>query len=869
MAFCNKCGNPIPDDKQFCDNCSSGLSSVGEASAKEQPSTPRSVSISIPIERPQLTSLSARRASRNGALIVVGLFAISLVTVFVLSQFGSQSGAAASNNSFSPGALVLASWLTILTVHGALELSGSSSGVSVTAFFGLQPGLFLCAVVAAATLLSYRDERSAVSKSGSSLLIYAALTAAGAAAVTIGLAIAASYNLTNAFGSTAAIQGNIPSIIIGCLLYIGVPAASGRIYAAYRAGALPERISTILRSWKEPFLNTGLFFVTVGAFGIILALLFAFASLASPSSGSVISHIQGTITNFCNLLNSSSTCTSTSTPILLVFGLIELPFILLGSLLFVLGAPLGIALNFTGSSSQVTGAFPITPYSTGIFAAGVSGTEKLLLLLPACGLLATTVRSVLVRAKSSIQWAEVWRSAVIGAVTGGVIAYSLEIQLSASATGGTSSGAGTALIGIDLFGAVVASAIWCAAVPVVSWYAAPALSKLLRACGVSWTAQTVSGPTSSLGDPSTASIATSDVVAPPDHGPGIEPTDNRPGPSPLRVSIDPTAARRARRMALAVLGVVVVVVGVAGVNAAVFNPTAVVKEYFNAVAARNIQGALSYGERPTPSNPLLSQAFLDGPGPVTAITNVDVTHVAQYGNDATATVTYKMNGIPVSATIRLVVVSSVGPLFQTWRLVDPTVPVVIQALPGREMPSNLTVNGVSVSALRQLSMLPGEITRRGGSTNLDTVSLSNGPVIAGVPGTLATVNLHASLSSTAKSAAIASVVGAFQSCLQSTNVTPSGCPFDDSSNTSNYQSVSGVSWSENSGPSSTSAQVSLNSDGTVDVSGNYDVNCAYTYTDIFGNTGTTTDDVTGSYDATVSFSPLSGTAKAVFNNANP
>jgi len=784
----------------------------------------------------QVDAGSVQASLRDGALVAAGLYAASVVIAAVALTI---IGSATVGDWFRVGG-----WAQGMTFRGSLDSSGSTGGGGISLGGAVhataQPGLLLVACLAAAALLAVRSERYQPSANLASALIRSALAGGGAAAVSVAVALATRGDVSSASadGSSSSFSAGIgvPSVLVGALVFVSLASAAGRTAVGWHR-LVPAR-------WQQeavPWLPAARGVVEFAVVGIGLALVAeVITGLASRAPYGAW---------------------------LAAFA--DLPLDQAALVAFGAGAVI---------SSGATSGFGGGETTVGTFVGSAPGWAWLLMLIPLAAAAAAGARTVLRRPPTAkVPMASSWHFSVL------LLAAALVVTFlsSMTASGNISFFSGEVHLGLGWGSVILAALVWGALIPVVGFYvvrllmgASPHLLVRLATVGRGqlngqWAAAL--GQPESGSSPRPANVGWPGQVPAPTPGPEdwtVAPS--APGPTapprPPHTPQPPRPLSPATKRVLAVAAIVVVVllaglVGVKIVDATVFTPAAQASTYLHDLARGDAVGALQTG--PPVAGPTLTDAALRVQEARAPMTNISTGAATAVGAQTSVAVSYDLGGRPVHTTLTLVHEGSTYGLFDHWKLTQTTAQVSV-AVPGGG--AGATLNGAGISGQSgtvPLNVLPGALVfaSAGGSaaSAYETVVPSQGSeTVAESPGAQIGVQLEQTLTPAGNAAVLAAVDQSFTACTAQAVLEPTGCPVRDYVF---YPSVTDVKWTVVTLPSKGGAQVSLNADGTVAVSGSFDAKVSYSYIDT--STGAPvpqTDDRPGFYNATVT---LTGSAPSV------
>jgi len=862
-AFCTGCRKPVPVGVLLCDECTQGAiaqapspptpdftrtragglgaEAQSAAAGKGDPAPVGSRSAgSIALSRSVITS-ERQSAFRDGFVVVVGLYAVSLIVALVALPL--LHGARAAD------VLRGAGWLTGLTVRGHLiatgAVGGSASG-AVDAY--VQPGLLFAGLVAAIAILTRRAERRAPSASMGDVAASSVASGLGAGIAALVVALATGGTVGgNSGGGPTDVHVNAVSALIGALVFVGLAAAVARLATSWRRPLLSEAPHRFIDQWWPEVRSIG----ALGAVGAPLgfvAIVLALVIGGAPAGAWLI-------------------------------ALLDLPFLLAEVVLLSFGVPLSTSGSF--SAGGIFGGSGTL--SVGVFGGGLPGYFWLLLLVPVLGVIGAGIRTTVSAPMSEAPpWSRAWRTAVIGAIAAWIVTFITSINAGGGAGVSVLSGSATARIGMAVFGSLVAGAVVGACVPLVGFYATRYAAR--RAPGLVVSVGTIGRGTlhaewaATLGDSDPAHLTRVNPSPWPRpeesfSSPAVASTFEGRSETPEALSraafSGPRRQFRLTRKTKIALGslvgvIVLLVAALVAVNLASssYTPTAIATSYLQAVASGNASGALTETDGQWHGS-LLSSAALRAQDAADPITHIHVGAGTTSGSVATVTASYWVGNTPESnIPITLRRAGSKDLFFTNWQIVDPVARVSVGQ-------GAVTLDGtVSDRAGQTVLAFPGRLVLQATSSRNPyfRTTLAGGGSEVVAPGSSVQLSTTTRLTSGGATAVLGAVDQSLQQCLNSTSLAPPNCPFSDQSALSaNLAQVSGVQWSVSTMPTAQNTTLSLKPNGSVQVAADYgavSVSCSYNYVDpVFGPQSTSDTDIVSMTDATVTLVP--GQASAV------
>ncbi|MGX1492576.1 hypothetical protein [Streptomyces tendae] len=292
------------------------------------------------------------------------------------------------------------------------------------------------------------------------------------------------------------------------------------------------------------------------------------------------------------------------------------------------------------------------------------------------------------------------------------------------------------------------------------------------------------------------------------------------------------------------------------VDSRVYGPEGAVDDYFEALTEGRAEDVLEQLGG-TDSGPLLTQAVLDRQRKAAPMTGVRISELEESEDTAAVTVTYTVDGDEYETVVHLAADKEDRHhgLWRRWRVLGGLGQVELTA---SSVLGKAQVNGVTVP----LDEGPTEVTVFPGSVTVDGVSTAHvaanggGTVVVGPGETEVVDELRAGLTGKGERAARQAVLTELKECVErSTTLEPDDCPISPDG----YfwgDDAEDVKWTQKSEPS---LQTELAEDGTVTVSGELDLEVAWTDVS-FDVEEKMEDTCTSSFSATVD---LSGTTPSV------
>jgi hypothetical protein len=782
-----------------------------------------------PLRRPQVQvqvdAGSVQASLRDGALVAAGLYAVSVVIAAVTLTI---VGSATIGDWFR-----VAGWAQGMTFRGSLDSSGSTGGgglslggaVHATA----QPGLLLLAGLAAAALLAVRSERYRPSADLASALTRSALAGGGAAAVSVVVALITRGDVgsASADGSSGSFSAGIgvPSVLVGAVVFVTLASAAARLAVGWQR-LVPPRWQQDAAPWLPAAQGVVEFAVVAVGLAVVADVIVLLASGAPYGAW--------------------------------LGALADFPLEQAAVVLFGAGAVFS-----AGATSGLGGA----DTSVGTFVGGAPGWVWLLLLIPLAAAAAAGARSVLRRPPTAkVPMAASWHFGVLLLVGASVVTFVSSI----SASGDISFLSGEAHVGLGWGSVILAALVWGTLIPVVGFYlvrllmgASPHLLVRLGTVGrgyldPQWSVALGQPPDSaSAARRPYSGLPGQQFVPTPGSGdwsaaasvPGPQASPQPPQP-PRPVS--PKTKRLLGAAAIVAVVLLAALVGVKVLDSIVFTPAAQASTYLHDLASGDAAGALQTG--PPVAGPTLTDAALRMQETKAPMTNITTGASTVVGDQTSVAVSYDLGSRPVHTTLTLARAGSTYGVFDHWKLTSTTAQVNVTFAGGV---SQVTLNGAGISGQSgtvTVNVLPGALVFGSAGSSAasayETVAPSPGSdTIADSPAAQATVQLQQNLTPAGNAAVLAAVDQAFTACTAQAVLAPTGCPVSDYAP---YASVTGVHWTVLTAPSKGGAQVSLNQDGTVALSGSFDASVSYSYIDT--STGAPVpqnDDRPGTYNATV------------------
>ena len=196
-------------------------------------------------------------------------------------------------------------------------------------------------------------------------------------------------------------------------------------------------------------------------------------------------------------------------------------------------------------------------------------------------------------------------------------------------------------------------------------------------------------------------------------------------------------------------------------------PVEAVAGFLQAVAAGDLDLALSYSADPPPASPLLSADVFTAAQQAAPLTDISVPTLSGPTPPTAVSALYRVGGDPVSQSFG---VRQVG---EFWKLGRVTAELDLSPLRSGGLP--LSVNGAPIET-DEVAALPGAYTF---STGLEYLTFANRSVLVVTgPSTELSAEVGPSVTDVGKDAALDTARKSFQSCLTSKAVNPKNCPFN-------------------------------------------------------------------------------------------
>ena len=196
-------------------------------------------------------------------------------------------------------------------------------------------------------------------------------------------------------------------------------------------------------------------------------------------------------------------------------------------------------------------------------------------------------------------------------------------------------------------------------------------------------------------------------------------------------------------------------------------PADAVVGYLQAVAAGDLDLALSYSADPAPDSPLLSAEVFSQAQQAAPLTDISVPTLSGPSPPEAVSALYQVGGNPVSQSFG---VRQVG---DVWKLDQVTAELDLSPLRSGGLP--LSVNGVPIET-DVVAALPGAYTF---STDLKLLTFANRSMLTVTgPSTQLSSEVGPTVTGLGKDAAVDAAKKSFQSCLKVKAVNPKNCPFN-------------------------------------------------------------------------------------------
>jgi len=196
-------------------------------------------------------------------------------------------------------------------------------------------------------------------------------------------------------------------------------------------------------------------------------------------------------------------------------------------------------------------------------------------------------------------------------------------------------------------------------------------------------------------------------------------------------------------------------------------PADAVVGYLQAVAAADLDLALSYSADPAPDSPLLTAEVFSQAQQAAPLTDISVPTLTGPSPPTTVSALYQVGGDPVSQSF------SVRQVGDFWKLGEVTAELDLSPLRSGGLP--LTVNGAPIET-DVVAALPGAYTF---ATELKFLTFANRSVLTVTgPSTQLSAEVGPSVTDVGKDAAVDAAKKSFESCLKVKSVNPKNCPFN-------------------------------------------------------------------------------------------
>lgn len=827
MFFCTVCGARLEAEARFCAECGTALTNLTSRPAPEpyiaqagtRPPVPaasrRLDTTRFTIRLSQLTPAQTAATSKDGLRALAAAGGVLLVTVALAAGIFAPEGHRGSpadwlrTTAIILGLGVHAPAELHIAVTGGLGVAANASVVAAATFTPLiVTGLigFCCFWFARRTERKVSSENIKVAATAS--LLTGAVFAGAATLLALLGSGSPGFGLTDTLpldGSTTASLGANPWYLLlaafalaAACTFLGRMATLARAPGVTLNDLVPARVVpwlTDLRAAKNLMLGAA----AVTVFGLACFLGWSgiqalFASDPVSAASSSAAQIPGP-------------GAKEVIGVILAIALL-LPNLVVAGVGFALGGTLGLSVSGGASSSLLGSDSWVRDLGKGIglLNGGVPATAYLILLPMLLMALALGVRSAVQRAPDEAYGPHVWRTTALFA--GAWVLPALLVRISVSITGNAAalseSGEtfGSATAGLGLFSILIVALLW------------GTTTALGGALIARFVAAALPRPISLLGgsdlDPEWRLLLAAAVLArggkiPDRLAAAAEEVCDGVRPQSLPLDVRP---KRDRRLAIGAASLVTLVVagtiGYGVVQDNVYGPEATVREYFSAVAARNVPAALDLLDASTSNG--LDKSLLTSAAMRKVPSNVSVGTVTVTGDQATVTVNQTLDGTATQATFTLTREGSAGVIFDAWRLKSPFTQLTISTN-NVAASSSLTVNGVVAAGTHPV--FPGVYTvaqpKSGVYQATDTRVSSTGEGSG-------TATLNGKLDPRVQKAADQAVRKLLDACAKSVDAAPAGCGFSYDVSTNYGDAVTDVRWSIISYPT---VSVDDNPDGTI------------------------------------------------------
>ena len=196
-------------------------------------------------------------------------------------------------------------------------------------------------------------------------------------------------------------------------------------------------------------------------------------------------------------------------------------------------------------------------------------------------------------------------------------------------------------------------------------------------------------------------------------------------------------------------------------------PVDAVAGFLQAVAAGDLDLALSYAADPPPASPLLTADVFSQAQQAAPLTDISVPTLSGPTPVTSVSALYRVGGDPVSESFG---VRQVG---EFWKLSQVTAQLDLSPLRSGGLP--ISVNGAPIET-DAVAALPGAYTF---ATGLKFVTFANRSVLTVTgPSTQLSAEVGPSVTDVGKDAAVDAAKKSFQGCLKVKAVNPKNCPFN-------------------------------------------------------------------------------------------
>jgi hypothetical protein len=843
MSFCTQCGSSLHAGSGFCADCGAPLEDPQQALAAQTVPMPQSnhavltkpatsetaASDGPPISQShlrigqlthlgigQLSPAQTTAAAKDGLAALASLVGLLFALVGVLAAVFAPSDHHGSPADWFHSAVILLGLgvhapVDVHLMGGAVGSTPSVAEATVTLAITLTPLIITGLVILAGLLAGRHSERHLPSASLREVLGLSLLTGVVFAAAAAVLAFISSsrlgYGVTDvSLDSILAIRlGSNPwLVLVGSAVVVAPSAFLGRFCAFARSrGASPAQLAAVrlgvwmedLRSARNLMLGSALVTViSLACAGVWVAVRASSSADLGVAAGS----------------DGGSGAGAKEVAAVVIGGALMLPNMLVDAVGFALGGTLGVS----GSGDARTGLLDSGSFArqlatgVGLFSGGVPGSYYLVWLPMLVVVLAVGVRATLKRPPGQPVGPHMWRTMAVFAGLWAALALWTHSngQLSGSTAALSLAGVAQGQVGggLDALSLIGSAALWTALSvfggALVTRRAAAVLPRAVVRLGgrqTHWEWQLLlAAATLERGatiPPRLAAAAAALSSGSRAQAPALD----------VRLRGDRVLVAGGLALFIIVIGATV---GYQTAAEKTFSPGVVVGDYFGALRAGDVSGALALVD--SRSSKGLDKSLLTSGSLSGVPTDVRVTATRVTGDTASVTVTEKIAGTQSEASFSLTREGRSAVLFDRWRLTSPFTVLAISA-DGVSDTFAMTVNGTP-STPGNHPVFPGSYTVALPASGL--YESVDAQVDATGDGSQDAA-LVPTVDPRVQDAGDQAVHTFLDACASSVDAVPAGCPFSYSN--SSYSSIDYVHWVITAYPS---FSFTVEADGTISAS---------------------------------------------------